>query len=365
MRRRSVRSGVPAVTSPSRASRVRVTDAEVVVIGGGIAGASAALYLAAHGRRVVLLERGDIASGASGVNAGMIDSVGWGHARDLQDFLTAGSLDLFKAMQLDHGEDIELRQSGSVQAIHTAEQRRYAEDRVASLSAGGHVIELLDVREARSLEPGLHPSLLGALYSPLRAQADPERATRAFARVAERQGARILTGHDVTGIESRAAGGFIVQSGGIDVVAEHLVVAAGAWCGPVGAMLGLSVPIVAVRGQMWASAPQPPRVFQTISSAESALAWRDDRGGAVSERTYRAGEPPDLTHRGGVRVTRHLYGRQRRNGEVIFGGDRQLIGPSPGWTTSPDQSGVEVNHAHAAEVLPFLAALPRRAPGRA
>ena len=328
------------------------------MIGGGIAGASAALYLAAHGRRVVLLERGDIASGASGVNAGMIDSVGWGHARDLQDVLTAGSLDLFKTMQLDHGEDIELRQSGSLQAIHTVEQHDYAHDRVASLRAGGHVIELLDVREARSLEPGLSPSLLGATYSPLRSQADPERATRAFARVAERQGARVLTGHDVTAIESRAAGGFIVRSAGIDVVTEHLVIAAGAWCGRVGAMLGLDVPIVAVRGQMWASAPQPPRVFQTISSAESALAWREDRGGAVSERTHRAGEPPDLTHRGGVRVTRHLYGRQRRNGEVIFGGDRQLVGQSVGWTTPPDQPGIEVNHEHAAEVLPFLTALP-------
>ena len=59
------------------------------------------------------------------------------------------------------------------------------------------------LREARSLEPGVSPSLLGATYSPLRSQADPELATRAFARVAERQGARILTGHDVTAIGRR------------------------------------------------------------------------------------------------------------------------------------------------------------------
>src|SRR5207344_3185374 len=103
---------------------------------------------------------------------------------------------------------------------------------------------------------------------------------------------------------------------------------------PIGAMLGLDIPIVAVRGQMWATAPLPPRVFQTISSAESGLAWRDDRGGA--------------------RVTRHLYGRQRRNGEVIFGGDRQLAG----WGTAPEPSGIEVNHGHAAEILPFLETQP-------
>ena len=59
-------------------------------MGGGIAGASAALHLALHGRRVTVLERGEIASGASGVNAGMIDSTGRGHAPDLQAHLTAG-----------------------------------------------------------------------------------------------------------------------------------------------------------------------------------------------------------------------------------------------------------------------------------
>jgi sarcosine oxidase subunit beta len=333
------------------------SDADVVIVGGGIAGASTAFHLAALGRRVVLLERGDIASGASGVNAGMIDSTGWGRARDLHDHLTAGSLEIFEAVQLDHREDIELRRSGSLQAIHTEPQLEHACERVAALRAGGHRIELLDGREARSLEPAASPSLLGAVYSPLRSQADPERATRAFARLADRQGARILTGRAVTAIDARAAGGWIVRTPSGDVVGQSLVVAAGAWCGPVAALIDLTVPIVPVRGQMWATAPLPPRVFQTISSAESALAWHVDRGGELSTRDRREGEPPDLTHRGGRRTTRHLYGRQRRNGEVIFGGDRELLG----WSPTIDAAGIEVNHGQAAEVLPFLSSeLPAR-----
>src|SRR5262249_44276202 len=64
--------------------------------------------------------------------------------------------------------------------------------------------------------------------------------------------------------------------------------------------------------------------------------------------------PPDLTHRGAKRVTRHLYGRQRQNGEVIFGGDRQLAG----WSTAIESAGIEVNRGHAAEILPFLASVP-------
>jgi len=319
-------------------------ETDVLVVGGGIAGASAAYHLAAHGRRVTLVERGDIASGASGVNAGAIDSIGWGHAPDLQAHLTAGSVDIFKAVQLDEGEDIEFRQSGALQVIHTAAQYEFERRRVETLQARGHQVELLTTREARSLEPGLSPALLGAMYSPLRSQADPRRATRAFARLAERRGARVLTHHAVTALAPRPAGGWIAGTAGGEIVAGALVIAAGAWCGPVGALLGLDIPVVPVRGQMWATAPAPPCVFQTISSAESQHAWDVDPGA----------EPPFLTIREGARVTRHLYGRQRRDGEIVFGGDRELAG----WSATPDPAGIEVNRGHAAEALPFLAGLP-------
>jgi sarcosine oxidase subunit beta len=321
-----------------------MTDADIVVVGGGIAGASASYHLALHGRRVTLLERGEIASSASGVNAGAIDSIGWGDEPDLQAHLTAGSQELFARVQLDLGEDIAFRQSGALQAIHTPAQHDFEHERARDLRAKGHRVELLTTREARSIEPGFAPSLLGAMYSPLRSQADPREATRAFAALAEREGARIVTHREVTGLTPRAGGGYLVRTSHGDVVAGSLVIAAGAWCGRLGAMLDLEIPIVPVRGQMWATPPAPPSIFQTISSAESAHAWNRDRGG----------EPPDLTIRDGIRVTRHLYGRQRRDGEIIFGGDRQLVG----WNTTPDGAGIDVNRRHAAEVLPFLSTLP-------
>jgi sarcosine oxidase subunit beta len=319
-------------------------EIEIVVIGGGIAGASAAYHLGLHGHRVALVERGEIASGASGVNAGAIDSVGWGEHPDLQAHLTAGSQEIFARVQLELGEDIEFRQSGALQAIHTPAQHDFERSRVTALRAGGHAVELLDTRQARAIEPGLSSSLLGAMYSPLRSQADPPKATRAFAVLAERLGARILTQRAVTAITPQPRGGYVVRAGDDDLVAGAVVIAAGAWCGPLGAMLDLEIPVVPVRGQMWATAAAPPAVFQTISSAESAHDWHRDRGG----------EPPDLTLRDGARVTRHLYGRQRRNGEIIFGGDRQLAG----WEATPDLAGIEVNRAHAIEVLPFLSTLP-------
>jgi len=108
-------------------------DDEIVVVGGGIAGVSASYHLALHGRRVTLLERGEIASSASGVNAGAIDSIGWGDEPDLQAHLTAGSQELFARVQLDLEEDIEFRQSGALQAIHTPAQHDFEHERVRDL----------------------------------------------------------------------------------------------------------------------------------------------------------------------------------------------------------------------------------------
>ncbi len=322
-------------------------EAEILVIGGGIAGSAAAFYLARRGRDVSLVERGEIASEASGANAGQIGAAGWGDMPDLNSYLTMGSLQLFKEIQLDLGYDIEFRQSGSLTAIQTSDQYDYMRDRVADMRANGFEVELLTAREARAMEPELNPDLLGYMYTPLRAQADPVKATRAFARAASSAGGRIFTNHSVSNIEARPSGGYLVETNMGKFACESLVIAAGAWCGPVGRMLGLDIPVVPVRGQMWATESLPPSLFLTQSSAESAHAWSANDGSD-------ADNPPELTHKNGRRITRHLYGRQRRNGEIIFGGDRELMG----YDKTVDHAGIEVNKGHASDIIPMLSNLP-------
>ncbi len=323
-----------------------MAESEIIVIGGGIAGTSAAYFLASYGRRVTLLERGGIASEASGVNAGGIGAYGWGHAPNLDSHLTMGSLRIFRALQLDMGYDIEFRASGALQAIQTAGQYEYSRDNVLSLKSRGYTVDLLPAADARAIEPELNPELAGAVHFPLRAQADPVKATRAFADAARREGAEVLTGREVTAITPMPGGGYRVDCPGEWHTARQLVLAAGAWCGPLGRMLGVRIPVIPVRGQMWATEPLPPRVFHSISGAESPAHWSAAPGND-------SGTPPELTHLRGRRVTRHLYGRQTRDGEVIFGGDREMAG----YDKSVDAAGVESNFGHAREVLPFLGGL--------
>lgn len=324
-----------------------MSESETLIIGGGIAGAAAAFGLARRGGDVALVERGEIAGEASGVNAGQIGAAGWGGVPDLEDYLTMGSLQLFMEMQLDLGFDIEFRQSGSLTAIHDAAQFGYMSGRVREMRGRGMDVEIISARQARAMEPEINPDMPAYMFTPQRAQADPVKATRAFATAARREGARIFTGRAVVSAAQTGDGGWRVSTSGGEMRCRALIIAAGAWSARIGEMVGLKIPIQPVQGQMWATDPVPPAVFQTISSAESAYAWSLDDGRGD-------GTPPNLTHRGGERYTRHLYGRQRRNGELIFGGDRRAAG----FGKNVDAAGVEVNRAHAAEALPFLSRIP-------
>ena len=141
-------------------------------------------------------------------------------------------------------------------------------------------------------------------------------------------------------------GTYRVSCPGESHTARQLVLAAGAWCGPLGQMLGLRIPVKPVRGQMWATEALTPRLFHSLSGAESPAHWSASPGNDSET-------PPDLTHVKSRRVTRHLYGRQNREGEVIFGGDREVVG----YNKSVDAVGIEVNFGHAREILPFLGGL--------
>ena len=317
-------------------------NSDVIVVGGGIVGCSAAMFLADAGMDVNLLDRGEISGEASGLNAGSIGGYGWGRSPSLQEHLTMGSLDIFKSLQIEKGYDIEFRQSGSLVAIQSLNQYEYAQERVSYLKSEGMQVEILSPNEAKSYEPNLNGDLNGYMYSSYRGQADPIKSTRAFSEVAKNNGAIITTSAPVTSLE-QAGQGWIVRSHNRVFNCQALLIATGAWTSEIGNMIGLNIPIQPVRGQMWATDSIPPRIFHTISSMESSEYWH--KNPIVNEDS-----PPELTHNGDSRVTRHLYGRQRANGEVIFGGDRELLG----FRDDVSFTGIEVNKTHAGEILPFL-----------
>ena len=321
-------------------------ESDVLVIGAGICGVTTAFFLAQHGHKVAVLERGNIASEASGVNAGGLGGLGWGNNPDLQSYLTAGSFEIFKSLQLDMGYDIEFIAPGGLQGVHNEEQWDWVRDRVLNYQTQGYHAELLTSREARAIEPEASESIPGFMYLSKRGKANPTKTTVAFGEAATALGADLRIGHNVEDMNQQTDGSWQVQTNQGIFSAKTIVLAVGAWSKPVGDILGIDIPVAPVKGQMWATPPMPPSIYHLSGSMESAYDW--------DCQTPDANFPPDITHRGNTRITRHLYGGQSRNGEIIFGGDRQLVG----YDYTPNANGIEVNRDQASEIIPMVGKLP-------
>jgi sarcosine oxidase subunit beta len=325
---------------------VNSNESDVLVIGGGICGVATAFHLAQLDQQVTVLERGELASEASGVNAGGLGGLGWGNNPDLQSYLTAGSFEIFKTLQLNMGYDIEFHAPGGLQGIHTENQWDWVRDRVHNYQMQGYHAELLTSRETRAMEPEASESILGFMYLSKRGKANPTKATVAFGDAATALGAVIKTGHNVEEMTQQQDGSWQVQTNQGEFRAKTLVLAVGAWSRPLGDMIGIEIPVAPVKGQMWATAPVSPSLYHLSGSMESAFDW--------SKQSSDDNFPPEITHRGETRVTRHLYGGQSRNGEIIYGGDRQLVG----YDYTPDATGIEVNRGQASEIIPLVGKLP-------
>ena len=322
-----------------------MSESDVLIIGGGICGTSTAFHLAQLGERVTVLERGDLASESSGVNAGGLGGYGWGNNPDLQAYLTAGSFEIFKSLQLDMGYDIEFHAPGGLQSIHTQAQWDYARDQVFKSQSNGYSAELITTREARAVEPEVSDSLAGFMFLPKRGRANPVKSTLAFGRAASELNAVINTNHEVQDIIQQPDQSWLVKTNQGDFISGIVALATGAWTRPLGAKLGIDIPIIPIRGQMWATQPVPPSIFHLSGSIESHFDW--------SHQNTKQKDPPEHTHIGTKRITRHLYGGQTRNGEIIFGGDRQMVG----YSYVPAAEGITINRIHASEVFPFVSKL--------
>jgi len=235
---------------------------EVVVVGGGVIGASVAFFLAREGIEVTLLERDALASGASGAAAGMLMPTG--EAASAGTFLAWAqrSLDGFETLASEllerSGVDCEFVRSGTLRIALSAEEASLLRDPVESLE--GSRLEWLDARAVATLEPLATPDALGGVWSPDDAHVRSPLLTRAYAAAARRLGARIEGGTEATGL--RVAGGRVTgvtTSGGVWST-SRAILCAGAWSGsgrvwPEGLP---TPPVEPVRGQILSvEAPTP------------------------------------------------------------------------------------------------------------
>lgn len=235
--------------------------AEVVVIGGGVIGASIAFHLAEAGvPGVLLLERDSLGGGSTSKSAG---GVRVQFSDPVNVALGARSLAAFERFGARPGADIDLHQVGYL-FLHTdPEALAGAAAAVELQNSLGLSSRLLSAREAAELNPGVETSdVLGATYHPRDGYCSPEGVVAGYASAARALGAVVRTRAEVTGI--RTAGGEVtgVVTAAGTVRTSIVVCAAGAWSRQVGAWAGVELPVDPVRRQILVSEPLGPQLLE-------------------------------------------------------------------------------------------------------
>ncbi len=216
----------------------------VVVIGGGIVGASVAYHLALRGvTDVLLVERDRLTAGSSWHAAGGFHAINPDRrVAELQRY----TIERYPAIEAESGQALGLRMSGGLELAGTADRWRWLRAEHSHLRAQGHAgAELMTPAQAAALVPIIDPDgLHGALFDPDEGSLDPVGAVMAYAAAARMRGVEIVQGNRVTALARRPGGGWTAATERGDVTCEHVVNAAGLWARRVGRMAGVDHPVV-------------------------------------------------------------------------------------------------------------------------
>ena len=252
--------------------------AEVVVVGGGIIGASIAFHLAEAGVGVCLLEREQLASGSTSRAAGGVRAQ---FSDPLNIRLGQRSLEAFARFGERPGVEIDLAQVGYLFLLDRPEDVETFERNVALQNELGLPSRLVTVEEAARLSPlaGLE-GVLAATYCPLDGTASPEAVVQGYAAGAREHGAQIVTDCSVTGIGYESGEINEVRTDRGSVHTGVVVCAAGVWSPRIARFIGFELPVEPLSREVGYTGPAelPERFPLTVDFSTSLYFHREGPG---------------------------------------------------------------------------------------
>jgi glycine/D-amino acid oxidase-like deaminating enzyme len=218
--------------------------ADVIVIGAGIVGCSAAYHLAEAGAGAVLvLDREDaVGRGSTGACAGGFRQQ---FTSEVNVRLSQASLPMILGFEQEHGIPVTIAQDGYLFLVRDEVAWEGFLRGVELQRSLGVPVEVLDPSDAAALVPGIERTgLVGATFGPQDGIADPAALTQGYATLARGAGATFALGTTVRAIELGDDGAIAgVRTDGGAVGASAVVLAPGAWSGALAATAGVDVPI--------------------------------------------------------------------------------------------------------------------------
>lgn len=290
--------------------------ADVIVIGGGLHGCSAALHLARRDISVIVLEKDHVGRHASGVNAGGVRRLG----RDPAEVpISVAASRYWQDIQALVDDDCGYRQSRQIKVAENEDDLETARRRVDILRQQGFEHEeLIDRDTLREFMPSVAEHCLGALHVDCDGSAQPFRTTQAFRMRSQKLGVRFEEETPVTGV-SRSADSWQVSTPNGEFTSGAIVNAVGAWGTRIAEMLGDTIPVAARAPMLAITAPLPAFVSPVVGAMGDVLSLK-----------------------------------QFDNGTVLIGGGRQGVAyPSENRTTI-DLSGISKCLVTARRIFPVL-----------
>lgn len=273
-------------------------SSDVVIIGGGIMGSSAAFFLSRRGRSVTLLESGLIGQQASGTNFGNTRRQG----RPLDQLPLANrASDIWQRSKELLGSDIKYLESGHLRICYRDRPETAAAFEQYALDAKhcGLELETFSGAMLRKRFPFLGGDVLAGSYSARDGHANPRLVSPAFGRAAVREGARVFENTSVISVEKCGEDFRILSEDGQLFRAPVLLIAAGAWSDTLAAKFGDSIPLTSFAPTMSVTEPVTysilPSVGVTTSKKIEDVYFRQiPRGNVIIGGSTRAPAYPDI-----------------------------------------------------------------------
>ena len=233
-------------------------EAEVVIIGGGVMGASTAFHLAEAGcTDIVLVEADQLACGSTSKSAGGIRLQ---FSDEINIELAKRSVAAFEDFHVRPGADIELKQVGYLFLLTEPEHVADFEASVAMQNAMGVPSRMLTPQQAKELSPLIEiDDVLAATFCPRDGHVNPEMVVFGYAAAAREMGARVVQQCPATGIELDGDRISVVHTAKGPIRTNTVVCAVGAWADQVARMVGRTLPVVPVSRPIWYTEPMPNR----------------------------------------------------------------------------------------------------------
>lgn len=258
--------------------------AEIIIIGGGVMGASIAYHLLASGQNdVLLLEKEEFfGQGATGRCAG---GVRYQFATKVNIQLSLASLPMLEAFEVEIGQKLPFRKCGYLFLLTQQSEVDAFSSNVELQHELGVRTQWLDGDVVRKRLPMMKlDDVLAGTFHDQEGIVDPNSVVMGYIQQARRMGLKAITEVEVTGLQTKGAKVRGLQTSRGDVSTPIVVNAAGPWAGMIGEMVDMSIPILPVRRQWLTTTPIPrfPQDFPFVIDFSRSLYFHPEGEGLLT-----------------------------------------------------------------------------------